>query len=181
MENKHNNIHEALSSIIGEIQDPALDSTNPHFKSKYASLPAVLQVIRPVVAKHGLSFVQIIEDNKLVTKLTHPNGGEIVSSVNLPTGGTMQALGSSITYARRYSLTAMFGICGDEDDDGNSATTKLPQQVPTINQIKKILASKGITTTEEALSYLSDLGFKIQNFNLPEKILKEILTKIQNA
>lgn len=187
METKHyNNIYEAMSAVLGEIQDPVLDSVNPHFKSKYSSLPAVLQAIRPVASKHGLSLVQLIDDGKLITKVCHVTGGEIVSSINLPTSGTMQALGSAITYARRYSLTALFGICGDEDDDGNQASTvkeKPTQQVKpsapsTLLQIKKILSEEGVKADGEALEFLTGIGIEIQNFNLSELELKNILAKL---
>lgn len=185
METKHNNIYEAMSALLGEIQDPALDSVNPHFKSKYSSLPAVLQAIRGVASKHGLSLVQLIDDGKLITKVSHTTGGEIVSNIALPQGGTMQALGSAITYARRYSLTALFGICGDEDDDGNQASTvkaKPAQAKPTtpstLLQIKKILSEEGVKADGEALEFLAGIGVEIQNFNLSEPQLKNILTKL---
>ena len=123
----------ALAAFLGEVRDPALDGVNPHFRSKYATLPGVLQTVRPLLMKHKLAVIQSPDllDGRLVlkTRLMHAEGEVIESALPLPEAGTMQAMGSAITYARRYSLTAMLGICGDEDDDGNSASTK-PTQNP---------------------------------------------------
>lgn len=128
---EHKSIVEAMSAVMGEIQDPALDAVNPHFKSKYASLPAVLKAIRPLASKHGLSVVQLIDGSTVQTKVYHSSGGEITSVVQLPPTQSMQNLGSAITYARRYALTAIFAICGDEDDDGNEAS-KTPAPKPQV-------------------------------------------------
>ena len=118
----------ALAAFLGEVRDPALDGVNPHFRSKYATLPEVLKTVRPLLAKHHLAICQTPDliDGKLVlkTRLMHAEGEVIESAMPLPEGGTMQAMGSAITYARRYALTALLGICGDEDDDGNATSAK---------------------------------------------------------
>lgn len=192
-ENKinHNSIHEAMAAVLGEIQDPPLDSVNPHFKSKYSSLPAVLGSIRSLASKHGLAVIQITDDQKLITRVIHVSGGTIESSTTLPATTNMQALGSAITYARRHHLTAIFGICGNEDDDGDQskaiAKPKSAKPQPTtatspstsLAQIKKILVELGINTQEGALEFLRDnLGVDISNFKLPEQKLKNILSKL---
>jgi len=116
----------ALSAFLGEVKDPALDGVNPHFKSKYATLPGVLQSVRPLLAKHKLAVCQTPElhDGKLVlkTRLLHAEGESIESVMPLPESANMQALGSALTYARRYALTCVLGCAGDEDDDGNEAS-----------------------------------------------------------
>lgn len=120
----------ALAAFLGEVRDPALDGVNPHFRSKYATLPGVLQTVRPLLAKHRLAVVQAPDllDGRLVlkTRLLHAEGEVIETALPLPEATTMQAMGSAITYARRYALTALLGICGDEDDDGNSASQVKP-------------------------------------------------------
>lgn len=120
----------ALSAFLGDVKDPALDGVNPHFRSKYASLPGVLQAVRPLLAKHKLAVTQApeIRDGKLVmlTRLMHADGEVIDSAMPLPESTNMQALGSAMTYARRYSLTALLGVAGDEDDDGNASTPAPP-------------------------------------------------------
>ena len=57
-----------------------------------------------------------------MTKLTHTESGQWQSSiavVPLPKADP-QGMGSAITYARRYALTAMLGLV-TEDDDGEAA------------------------------------------------------------
>lgn len=65
----------------------------------------------------------------LVTTLRHVSGEEVQSELPFPDlvpnrGNIMQALGSAITYARRYALLAIYGLAGDDDDAEGSARTE---------------------------------------------------------
>lgn len=123
-----------LMTSLGKLQSECIkvtkDSTNPHFKSKYASLSAILNIIQPVLTKHNFAYTQLPEAGKLTTLLMHTESGEwIETEYDLNSiQQTPQAIGSAITYARRYSLTATLGLNIDDDDDGNAATHKAPQQ-----------------------------------------------------
>lgn len=118
----------ALVKAQKDLTNPAMTGTNPHFKSAYATLPAILDHIRPVLAKHGLAAMQSAggEDlgtARIVTRILHESG-EFVESEPLILQGQKsdaQGTGSAITYGRRYSLLSMLGIAGDDDDDGNAA------------------------------------------------------------
>jgi hypothetical protein len=121
---------EALSKAQGEMPDAEKTGENPFFKkngkpTKYATLSDVLKVAKPTLAKHGLSFVQFIEDEiYLSTLLLHISGEWISGRMKLLLDkATMQSQGSALSYARRYSLTSLLGIA-DEDDDGNEASGK---------------------------------------------------------
>ena len=48
----------ALAKAQAEMPVAVFDATNPFLKSKYASLGAVIQASRPILAKHKLSLVQ---------------------------------------------------------------------------------------------------------------------------
>lgn len=93
----------------------------------YADLSDVLSDVRPLLSGHGLGVTQTAEvagDEVCVyTTLVHSSGQWITAApTRLPAGKTAQQTGSSITYARRYSLLAMLGVAAaDEDDDGASA------------------------------------------------------------
>lgn len=114
-------IAKALSALQGEIQDAKIDSKNPHFNSEFASLEAYLQVIRPLLAKHGLSITQGCSGEKFESMLMHTSGEYIIFDMQLINEKkTMQGLGSAISYARRYSIGAELGI-GQEDDDAEKA------------------------------------------------------------
>jgi hypothetical protein len=116
----------ALAKAQGEMQNPAKDSKNPHFKSKYADLSAGLNAVRPILSKNGIAVVQMTrmdgEVMMLDTRLAHSSGQWIESAYpvcRFP--AKQQEAGSALTYSRRYSLFAMVGIAG-EDDDGNEAS-----------------------------------------------------------
>lgn len=125
---------DALAKAASAMENPKFDSTNPHFKSKFASLAACEAVVRPRLAEQGLMYRQTCladhEDGMtwLVT-IVYGAGGEVeVSRVPLSiTGNDPQKQGSALTYAKRYGLCAAFGIAGEEDDDGNAATER-PQK-----------------------------------------------------
>jgi hypothetical protein len=111
----------ALSKAQAEIRGAVKDSTNPHFKSRYADLESVIEAVKQPFFKFGLSFVQSVEGDALVTTICHASGGTITSRVPLIIGkNDMQGVGSAITYARRYGLAAAAGV-SQTDDDGNAA------------------------------------------------------------
>lgn len=124
---------EALAAAQSEITDPAKDSTNPHFKSKYADLATVLKTVRPVLARHGIAITQTtrVEDDGrllLVTRL-HWRDEEIVGYYPVqPTKADPQGYGSAMTYARRYALQAIVGVAADDDDEGNAASAAPSKQ-----------------------------------------------------
>jgi hypothetical protein len=103
------------------------DSKNPFFKSKYASLANVLDTIRVPLKEAGLAFSQLpTGDNELATLLMHSSGEYLMSVVKMsPLKNEPQAIGSAITYMRRYSLASVLGLNIDDDDDGNLASTPL--------------------------------------------------------
>ena len=124
----------ALAKAQSEMKGAEKKSTNPFFNSGYADLHAVIQACLPALTKYGLSVVQ---GNDYCTKTTgfyvtttllHESGQWIKSEIRMPIGGKSdaQAVGSSMTYGRRYGLSAMTGIA-QFDDDGN-ATRGLSKQ-----------------------------------------------------
>jgi hypothetical protein len=120
-----NELAAALAKAQGAMQAAKFDKTNPHFKSKYASLAAVVDAIRKPLSDNALSYTQTTEIRDggfvLVTTLRHASGQWIASEYPLPTGLKPQELGSALSYARRYSLSALACIAADEDDDAEGA------------------------------------------------------------
>lgn len=116
-------LYTRLAAAQSEMENPAFDKENPHFRNKFASLAAIRNAIVPPLARHGLACVQVIEGGCVVTRVYGPDGSSIdLAGVPVTMGGTPQANGSELTYAKRYSLSAAFCIVGDEDDDGEAAT-----------------------------------------------------------
>ena len=114
----------ALAKAQGAMENAIMNRTNPHFKTKYADLAAVLNAARKPLSANGLAIVQTIGDGVLHTRLLHTSGQWIASEHPLPMSGRPQEIGSALTYARRYSLSALIGIAADEDDDANAAQKK---------------------------------------------------------
>lgn len=115
----------ALAQAQAEMDNAVKDSTNPHFKSKYADLASIRDATKPIY-KHGLSVVQQVLSTAdavgVRTMLLHGSGEWIASRAyvkSLQPGP--QAAGAVITYLRRYMLAAILGIAQD-DDDANAGT-----------------------------------------------------------
>lgn len=124
-------IYQKFAAAWERVENPPLDSVNPHFKSKFASLGAVYRAIRK--ACKGIAYMQAFgtEDNGGETVLTinswaqDAEGGRIgLSSLRMPITDNPQQQGSIITYYRRYVAVTDWGIVGEEDDDGNAASPK---------------------------------------------------------
>lgn len=122
----------ALAKAQGEITHAAKAADNPHFRSKYADLPAVMDAARPHLAKNGLAVAQITDFDAdgnmlLMTQLSHSTGQWIRSWYPVrPVQNTPQGIGSALTYARRYAYCALVGVAADDDDDGNAASNGNP-------------------------------------------------------
>ncbi|HYH64310.1 MAG TPA: ERF family protein [Urbifossiella sp.] len=119
----------ALSAAQGEMTHAGKGTVNPHFRSKYADLSAVIDALKPALAKHGLAYVQTTDlaadgGIVLVTTLLHKSGQWIRGTYPVrPIKADPQGYGSALTYARRYALAAIAGVASvDEDDDGNAAS-----------------------------------------------------------
>jgi hypothetical protein len=111
----------ALAKAQGMMDNAVMNRINPHFKSKYADLAAIFDAARKPLSANGLAIVQTIGDGVLHTRLLHTSGQWIASEHPLPMSGRPQEIGSALTYARRYSLSALIGIAADEDDDATGA------------------------------------------------------------
>ncbi len=128
-----NDLAAALAKAQVEIENVAKDGANPHFQSRYATLGGVLEEVRPKLAKHGISVVQMPVNGEgssvgIITRLLHSSGQWIESAFFVvPTKHDAQGAGSALTYCRRYSLMAMAGV-GPEDDDGNAAVAQAAPQ-----------------------------------------------------
>lgn len=116
----------ALSKAQSKITAAKRTAENPFFKSKYADLNSVWDSLRGPLSEHELAVVQTpIEDEHgtaIITTLAHSSGEWFRSKLYIaPKAKDAQSVGSAITYARRYALSAITGAAPDDDDDGNGA------------------------------------------------------------
>lgn len=127
----------ALAKAQGAMRPCSQSGENPHFRSKYATLEAIVGAIREPFAANGLSYIQMAEtdDNflRLRTILYHESGqskdcGQLCGRVDVI---NPQKIGSMLTYFRRYSLSALAGVVSNDDpsdDDGNAAAGQAPPE-----------------------------------------------------
>lgn len=169
-----NEIAAALAKAQGEMKNAIASESNPFFKSKYADLAIVRDAVTPALTKNGIAVTQLtdIDGGFLVvcTRLIHSSGQwlesryPIINDTNKP-----QAMGSAMTYARRYSLSAICGISSEKDDDGNAANdhgktapppvmiasngtkgaSKAPSRAPFDEMVKEIRNAKGMKALQD--------------------------------
>jgi hypothetical protein len=128
-----------LIAKIYEIQKeltPVLKSeANPYYKSKYFDVNMAIEHLMPLLTKHGVVVLQPLSNldgaPAIKTILADKESGEIMDDTTpLPKIDDPQKMGSAVTYFRRYALTSLFLVQGEEDDDAN-ATVK-PQNKPQV-------------------------------------------------
>lgn len=153
----------AMAEFQAEVKQPLKDKNNPFFKSKYVPLESVVESITESAPKYGLSFTQWAQNDAdgrvgVATMLMHSSGQFIEYDPVYMNAekNTAQGAGALITYLKRYSLSAIFGITSDEDDDGNAASGNGQQQKPP--QQFKAASSKQIGALKVALKELTGLS-----------------------
>ena len=127
---------ETLKEIAVALRDAQVDtkfaikdSTNPHFKSRYADLSSVIVAVKDSLNLNGIVFIQTPTESApgtlaLTTRLLHSSGEWIEDTAVCPLQkNDPQGYGSALTYLRRYSLAAITGLYQD-DDDGESTRMK---------------------------------------------------------
>ena len=120
-------LNASFVKALGELRNVAKNAVNPHFRNRYASLDAILDDVRPILAAHNLGISQepLFEDGKagVVTRIIHESGESRESTLLLPIKDqTAQGVGSALTYAKRYAISSILGITADDDDDGELAS-----------------------------------------------------------
>jgi len=157
----------ALAKAQSQITAAVKDKVNPAYRSSYADLASVWDACREPLNKNGLAVSQLFaegnEDVRVTvhTMLLHSSGEWLMSSLSLPVEKrTPQAVGSAITYARRYALAAIVGVCADEDDDGNAASrqeAKPPVKKAVVAAVETTIhASTSKASSDEWLGLISD-------------------------
>jgi len=179
-----NDLAAALSKAQAEIKHATKDSANPFFKSSYADLASVWDACKGPLTKYGLSVTQttdILDNGQaiLITTLLHSSGQYIRGRYPLtPVKNDPQAMGSAVTYARRYTLQAIVGIAPD-DDDGEAAMQRgkkaeqIHTQVTAPSPQSKPTAKTKFSSAEYVIPFGRDAGKKIGEFN-PDAIQKSI-------
>lgn len=125
----------AMFAVQKKLEPIKKDSTNPHFKNRYASLEAINEYMIDLANSEGLLIVQgggeLTGQNSIAveTMVIHAASGEWMSAVvEMPLQKSdPQGSGSALTYGRRYGLCAIFCISTEEDDDAEGAVSRAPR------------------------------------------------------
>lgn len=132
----------AFAKFQAEVSNPKTTAKNPQFGSSYAPLDTVINTVKPILAKYGLSVFQSTgsdgENVVIKTMILHESGQFVESeplvlpAYQLKKGGAKefnaQGAGSAITYGRRYSLSAALNLSSETDDDANHVSGYQGQQ-----------------------------------------------------
>ena len=151
----------AMAKFQAELKPAIKGNTNPYFKSRYADLQACWDCCREALVKNGLSVVQGSRESNgeivtVDTRLMHASGQWIESSLTMkPAKADPQGVGSAVTYARRYALSAILGIVADEDDDGNAATHNEPKKAISVAEKATGAAKVEPLISKESESFLT--------------------------
>ena len=168
--------HKAMGKVKKE-------AANPFFKSKYASLPNILDAIREPLILNNLSVVQFpTGENELTTILMHSSGQFMQSSyVMKPVKNDPQGVGSCITYQRRYAVGAILSLSIDEDDDGNAASTPAKAPAKTNGTAKPVLSPDDKEKWKGAVTFLMTNNGTIGQIRSKYEISQANETKLLDA
>lgn len=182
-----NELAAALAKAQGQIEGAKKSSSNPFFKSKYADLAECWNTCREALTANEISVIQMPEEINengrlnITTMLAHSSGQYISSTLTMTvTKLDPQAIGSAITYGRRYALAAMVGLA-QEDDDGEKAMARQEKK-----DKKPVESPINITSVSEngAVRFINGVQCQIQDKNGDwhdvEFLKIEVLEKLLN-
>jgi hypothetical protein len=148
----------AILAFQSEAPKLQKDALNPHFKSRYLSLEALMEHVLPLLNKHGLVWLTMPEvseaDPVLRYSLIHAESGDCIEG-RMPlllAKRDAQGLGSAITYSRRYALMSVLGLVADEDDDANAASGKSGSTSPISEKQQKLVYARARDLPSTALA-----------------------------
>lgn len=167
-----NELTKAMVEAAPEIS--SISKSKQAYGYKYATLDSLIDMLRGVLPKHGLWFWQIptrVEGKSyLTTRIIHSSGQWIEDTIEMTDtelqgkANDTQKIGASITYYRRYVLSALFGIAADEDVDGN------------LNNVKPQLKQRPQETERKQdpkVYILADFSRRMESGEQKESILKD--------
>ena len=135
---KTESLYKALFQSTQELQTLKKDATG--YGYKYLTLEAIIDYVKPILARHGLFYVQMVGSTEngnigLTTRIIHESGEWMESAASIPLTdmkgvNKSQAAGAAITYLRRYSLTALLGLAENDTDGLSNEEVKARQNKP---------------------------------------------------
>ena len=176
----------AQTKVQKEIKD--LPKESKGFAHKYTTFDKLVQYLRPILSKHGISFIQMpCGDNENVGVITiymHTSGEYISSKIEtqiIQAQNKYQSMGSAITYFKRYSLASFVGIASDEDTDGNvkgaPQTTQPAKKKLSAQQFKDL----NLLVADEKEDFRDKVVHSVQSLNIHQDNLEAWIQKYKQA
>lgn len=165
------NIYKALANFQQEC--PIIHKGTQGHNYTYADLPAILEVINPLLKKHKMGFTQLLTESGLKTIIFHVESGESIEGtveipqITLRNMNEFQSYGSGITYYRRYALASALGLVTDKDTDASGEN-----KTPYIRKHKSVL---DLTLALDSCISLDELK---QLHNLNKHLINEGVTAL---
>jgi len=178
----------------GQIEGAVKGSMNPAFRSKYADLGAVWEAIREALQNNGLAVAQFPCEAPaghigLETILVYGKTGECfgrVATIPFKDPTNPQAAGSAYTYLRRYALSAVMGVC-PEDDDGQKASREVPRrnampttEPPSLPEVSKDHSKKNNSWEPVPENYLSEAIDRFSRLDTVD-LMKDYYNKVRTG
>jgi len=170
-------LFKALAAFQHDCPSIKKTKNNDFGKFKYTDLSDVVEVIKPLLKLHGLGYYQVMEKTTLKTVLFHVESGEQIESIiDMPQGiilkgmNEFQVMGSSISYIRKYQLTAILGVVSDEKSIDSLAPSQPREKKP----ITPERFAKALVAIEKGEAKKDDLF----NFNLTDE-QKQVLSNLK--
>lgn len=171
------NLAKALAKFHSSVGKIGKDAINPFFKKNYASLPHILTEIAEPLELSGLIITQFPDGHGLTTMLIHSESGEYLEATyEMPVAkqNDPQALGSAITYARRYAVSGILSLKIDDDDAG-AAMKKVRNPEPEKPWLDK---GEGLNKAMEYLRTGGNIATIEGKYRLSNEIRKSLQTVI---
>jgi hypothetical protein len=177
------NIFKALADFQQEC--PVIHKGTTGYGYTYADLPQILEVINPILKKNNLGFTQMLEGTGLRTILFHTKSGEYLESycdipaTSLKGMNDFQAIGSGITYFRRYCLSSILGVVSDKDTDAAGEKEKPQFKAPSLPAFVK--KHKNITDLTIAIDSCDNLAELSELHKLNKDLINPAITALFTA
>jgi uncharacterized protein (DUF2147 family) len=182
---ENNTIFQALVKAQSEMTNPKKNTDNSFLDSKYADLAECWKACSEALKNNDLAVIQTVVEDRLVTRLIHASGQDLKDGGVPLLGYTnsknpAQALGASITYARRYGLCSMLGLSPDKDDDDGNKLRQDTKKEDTITQDQQDYIKKLISDAKrDQVKFLKECGVNkfseitVEDYNTWKNFLEE--------
>jgi hypothetical protein len=187
-------LSKALVKLQGELPRAGKTADNPFFKSKYADLTSIMDVVQKPLHDNGFAIISTMDyddlhpDSVLIyTTLLHESGEWLRGCIKMQPllagnrkAPTPQEVGSMITYGKRYGISAMLSLA-TEDDDGAAASGTIAGAVKIAKEVFPDAEELTIDTLQAALEKAGIGVIKVlKRFNVEsmEDLTKEQILEV---